>query len=178
VTIAFTDIVGSTPMAERLGDRRWMTVLAAHDVLVRRHAALHGGYEVKSQGDGLMLAFGSARGAIEFAVAVQRELAWNASRAPEDSVRVRIGIHTGEAIRQGEDFFGRAVVVASRLVDMCGDSGIAVSEMVRDLTRDAGDLVFDDGREVDLRGLSGRHRLYCVLWSAGGPPGSTGPPTP
>ena len=75
VTILFSDIEGSTTMTERLGDQRWLQVLREHNRIVREHLAAHGGYEVKSQGDGFMLAFQSARRALHCAVAIQRAFA-------------------------------------------------------------------------------------------------------
>jgi class 3 adenylate cyclase len=109
VTFVFTDIVALTEIAERLGDRRWIELLAEHDRLLRRGAAAHGGHEVKSQGDGLMLAFASARRAIDFAIAVQLSIADRNARTTDEPFVVRVGMHTGEAIAQGEDFLGRAV---------------------------------------------------------------------
>jgi class 3 adenylate cyclase len=74
VTILFTDIEGSTQLTERLGDKEWMRVLGEHNAIVRDQAARHRGFEVKSQGDGFMLAFASARDAIGCAMEIQREL--------------------------------------------------------------------------------------------------------
>jgi SARP family transcriptional regulator, regulator of embCAB operon len=159
VTIVFTDIEGSTEIAERLGDRRWVEVLARHEGTVRRHAAAHGGHEVKSQGDGLMLAFPGARRAIDFAVALQRELAGDAA-----GLRVRIGLHTGEAIRQGDDYVGRTVIVAARIAAQCAGGQIAVSDLVKRLVDSAGDLSFDEGRDVILKGLRERQRVHTVRW--------------
>jgi DNA-binding SARP family transcriptional activator len=165
VTIVFTDIEGSTEIAERLGDRRWVEALAEHDRTVRRHAAAHGGYEVKAQGDGLMLAFPSARWAVDFAVAVQRDMA--ADDGPGEELRVRIGLHTGEAIRRGDDFLGRAVIVAARIAATCSGGEIAVSDLVKRLVDSAGDLVFDDGRDVALKGLREPERVYRLRWEEG-----------
>jgi class 3 adenylate cyclase len=165
VTIVFTDIEGSTEIAERLGDRRWVEALAEHDSTVRRHAAAHGGYEVKAQGDGLMLAFPSARWAVDFAVAVQRDMA--SDDGPAEELRVRIGLHTGEAIRRGDDFLGRAVIVAARITATCSGGEIAVSDLVKRLVDSAGDLVFDDGRDVALKGLREPERVYRLRWEEG-----------
>ena len=75
VTILFSDIEGSTQMTERLGDQRWLQVLREHNRIVREQVAAHGGFEVKSQGDGFMIAFQSARRALLCAVAIQRAFA-------------------------------------------------------------------------------------------------------
>jgi hypothetical protein len=97
-TILFTDIEGSTQLTERLGDREWMTLLRQHNEIVREQSAKYSGFEVKSQGDGFMLAFASARDAVRCAIGIQRALA---ERHPEaDELRVRIGLHTGEPVRE------------------------------------------------------------------------------
>ncbi len=67
MTILFTDIEGSTQLVDRLGDRRWMSLLRTHNRIVRDHLADHEGVEVKHQGDGFMLAFSSSRAALRFA---------------------------------------------------------------------------------------------------------------
>ena len=64
VTILFSDIEGSTAKTEELGDQRWMEVLREHNAIVREQVAAHDGFEVKSEGDGFMLAFQSARKAL------------------------------------------------------------------------------------------------------------------
>jgi tetratricopeptide (TPR) repeat protein len=71
VTILFSDIEGSTTMTERLGDRRMQEVLREHNAVIRRQARSHGGFEVKSMGDGFMLAFSSARRGLQCAIAIQ-----------------------------------------------------------------------------------------------------------
>src|SRR5439155_13866511 len=109
VTILFTDIEGSPAMTERLGDHRAQEILGAHNRIVREQVAAHGGFEVKSQGDGFMLAFSSARRGLACAVAIQRALAEHAEKNREDAIRVRIGVHTGEAIAEEGDFYGRHV---------------------------------------------------------------------
>jgi hypothetical protein len=74
VTIMFSDIEGSTAMNERLGDRRWLELLREHNVVIREKVNAYGGFEVKSAGDGFMLAFQSARRALECAIAIQKAL--------------------------------------------------------------------------------------------------------
>jgi class 3 adenylate cyclase len=78
---------------------------------------------------------------------------------------VRIGLHTGEAIRDSGKFFGKTVIQAYRIADEARAEEILVSSLLDDLTESAGDLRFDDGREAVLHGLSGTHRLYAVCWT-------------
>ena len=164
VTILFTDIVGSTSMTERLGDSRAQQVLQDHNAIVRGQVAEHGGFEVKSQGDGFMVAFSSARRAIECAVAVQRGLAAYNRRHIDEPISVRIGLHTGETIRAGSDFFGKTVIVASRITEQAGGSQILVSSLLRELTESSGAFEFREWQETELKGLSRKYWLHEVRW--------------
>jgi class 3 adenylate cyclase len=159
VTILFTDMEGSTQLMERLGEEDWMAVLRDHNRVVREHAARQSGFEVKSQGDGFMLAFASARNALRCAVGIQQELSCR-----EDMVRVRIGLHTAEAIREADDFYGKGVVLAARVAAEARGAEILVSSLVRDLLETSGEFSFGDPVEVELKGLNGFHRLHAVSW--------------
>ncbi len=165
VTILFSDIEGSTQMTERLGDQRWLQVLREHNRIVREQLAAHGGFEVKSQGDGFMLAFQSARRAVHCAVAIQRAIATHNQRQGEESLQVRIGLHAGEVIREADDFFGKNVILAARIAAAARGGEVLVSALVKELTHSSGDIAFDAEREVDLKGLSGTHRLILVAWA-------------
>ena len=164
VTLFFSDIEGSTAMTERLGDQRAQQVLRDHNEIVRLQVANHDGFEVKSMGDGFMLAFSSARNGIRCAIDVQRNLAVYSNEHPEQPLRVRIGIHTGEAIKESEDFFGRNVIMAARISSKAQGGQILVSSLVKELTESSGDIRFDDGREVELKGLAGLTRVHGVEW--------------
>lgn len=161
-TILFTDIEGSTQLTERLGDRAWMDLLREHNAIVRAQAAVDDGFEVKSQGDGFMLAFASARDAVRCAIGIQRALAERDPQAEE--LRVRIGLHTGEPVREADDFYGKSVILAARIAAEARGSEILVSSLVRDLTESTGEFAFDGPTDVELKGLSGMHRLSAVRW--------------
>jgi len=118
---------------------------------------------VKTQGDGFMIAFASARRALGCAVAIQRAMAAYDEHA-EAPVRLRIGLHTGEATREGYDFFGRSVIVAARIAAAARGGEILVSSLVRELTGGAKEFAFDGGRELELKGLSGLQRAFAVEW--------------
>jgi class 3 adenylate cyclase len=162
VTIVFTDIVDSTIMVFRLGDQAWLEVIRRHNAVIEELAAAHGGTVVETQGDGSMLAFSSARRAVACAQAIQQGI----ERAFADSsppIRVRIGIHTGDALQEAEHFFGTTVHYAARVASHALGGEVLVSSLVRDLvTSGASNLTFLEGREVELKGLDGRHRLYAV----------------
>ncbi len=77
---------------------------------------------------------------------------------------MRIGLHTGEALRDAGDFFGRHVILAARIAGQARGGEILVSALLKELTESAGEFSFDAGRELALKGLSGTHRLYGVAW--------------
>jgi eukaryotic-like serine/threonine-protein kinase len=164
VTIMFSDIEDSTLMTESLGDVRWMEVLREHNRIVREQVAAHGGFEVKSQGDGFMVAFASASRAVECAAEVQRAFATAAEESPDEAIRVRIGLHTGEAIRERDDFFGRNVILAARIAAQARGGEVLVSSLLKELTEAQADVRFGEPRELTLKGLSGTYRVHSVEW--------------
>ncbi|HEY5625945.1 MAG TPA: protein kinase [Dehalococcoidia bacterium] len=163
VTLLFSDIEGSTAKTEELGDQRWMEVLREHNAIVREQLAAHGGFEVKSEGDGFMLAFQSARKALQCAVETQKAFAKRAESS-DVPINVRMGLHTGEVIKEGDDFFGKHVNFAARIAGQAAGGEILVSSLLKELTEAGGDIEFGDGREVELKGLTGPHQVYGVAW--------------
>jgi class 3 adenylate cyclase/tetratricopeptide (TPR) repeat protein len=163
VTILFSDIEGSTALNERVGDKRWMELLREHNAIVREKVKAHGGFEVKSEGDGFMLAFQSARRAIDCAIAIQQALAQR-NQSADEPIRVRMGLHTGEAIKEGDDFFGKHVNLAARIAGQAKGGEVLVSSLLKELTDSVGDIPFGEGREVELKGLAGSHRAFALEW--------------
>lgn len=165
LTIVFSDIEGSTRRGEELGDEAWMRLLAFHNSLVRRQVQRSGGTEIKAQGDGFMLAFRSARAAAACSMEIMRALDAHARSHPTDAVRIRIGMHAGEAIVEGGDLFGKPVVLAARIANQARGGEILVSSLVREIVESRGDLTFGPSREVQLKGLAGSHCLHPIDWS-------------
>jgi class 3 adenylate cyclase len=157
VTLLFSDIESSTVLLERLGDTEFMQLLGWHDAIVRDAASQHRGYIVKSQGDGFMIAFPSTAFALRCASAIQKPLA-TGYRGTQ--VRVRIGMHAGEALRHSDDFYGRTVVIAARIANLALGGEILVSELVHELARGLGTFRFGEPRTAHLKGLEGEFRLY------------------
>jgi class 3 adenylate cyclase len=162
VTIAFTDIEDSLRLNAALGDRRWLEVLHIHNDVIRRQTAEHGGTVVKSQGDGSMLAFASARRGLACAQAIDRSIA-ETFTDPAAPVRVRIGLHVGEPVREANDFFGHTVNYAARVAASARGGEIVVSSLVHDLLAQTGEFDFGDAREVELKGIDGRQTVYPVV---------------
>ena len=163
VTVLFTDVEDFTGLSERLGDIEASHRLRAHQALVRREVEAHGGIEVTCQGDGFMLAFDGARRALRAAVAIQRALEADQAQA-DGPMRVRMGLHTGEAIREDEDLFGRTVIVAARIAAAAQGGEILISSVLRQLSDGSGEFAYGPPREEVLKGLPGVHELYPVTW--------------
>ena len=100
------------------------------------------GVEIKSQGDGFMLAFPSARAAVLCSIEIMRALDAHARSRPTDALRIRIGMHTGEAIVEDGDLFGKPVVLAARIANQARGGEILVSSLVREIVESRGDLAF------------------------------------
>jgi class 3 adenylate cyclase len=164
VTIMFSDIEGSTEKTDRLGDKAWIEVLRQHNEIVRKQVTAYGGFEVKNEGDGFMVAFQSAGRAVECATAIQAALS-ERNEAADERLQVRMGLHTGEVIKEDEDFFGRNVIMAARVAAQARGGEILASSVVKSLLSGS-DTTWGEKRLVELKGLSGEHEIWSVQWRA------------
>jgi class 3 adenylate cyclase len=162
VTIAFTDIEDSMRLNAFLGDQRWLEVLHLHNDVVKQVTTNHSGTVVKGQGDGFMLAFPSARRALTCAQAIEGAIG-DAFRGPGSMIRIRIGIHVGETVREADDFFGHAVNYAARIASAATGGEIVVSELVHALVAQTGEFSFEPPREVELKGVEGLQMVYPLV---------------
>jgi class 3 adenylate cyclase/pimeloyl-ACP methyl ester carboxylesterase len=153
-TVLFTDIVGSTAQAERMGDRRWRDLIDAHHSAVRRELARYRGREAKSLGDGFLATFDGPARAVRCACAIAEAV------RPLD-IEVRCGLHTGEVEITSNDVLGIAVHVASRVLALAGAGEILASRIVKDLVAGSG-LRFKDRGQYSLKGLKEPMDLYAV----------------
>jgi len=170
VTVLFTDVEGSTDLTTRRGDEAAQDVLRAQRDLVRQQVERYSGHEVKSLGDGFMVAFASARRGVACAVGIQRALAEHNRRQPADQqVRLRIGLNTGEMIQEEADLFGEAVNAAARIASKAKGGQILVSEAVRVVMGRAKDVELVDRGRFRLKGFPERWRLYEVVWQEEAP---------
>lgn len=156
-TILITDIVDSTPTAERLGDARWRTVLAAHNERTRELLGRFRGREVNTTGDGFVAMFDGAGRAVRCAL----ELVAGAS---SDALPSRAAVHTGELERVGSDIRGLTVHEAARMASLAGAGEVLVSEITRQLAADP-TIGYADRGEHGLRGISGARRLFAATIS-------------
>jgi class 3 adenylate cyclase/tetratricopeptide (TPR) repeat protein len=162
LTILFTDVEASTDLRTRRGDQVAHELLRLHEGLVRAEVKGHGGWEVKALGDGFMVGFTSARRGLGCAVAIQRALHAHRHELPE--VNVRIGLNTGEVVREGDDVFGQAVHAAARIAARARGGEILVSEVVKQLVGSSPEFVFQDRGRFRLKGFPERFRLFEVPW--------------
>jgi class 3 adenylate cyclase len=126
-TFVFTDIVGSTALAELLGDEAWEQLLRRHDETLRRILSSGGGDVVNSTGDGFFAAFEDPAAAFAAATEIQRTLAAH-RRETGAAITVRIGLHTADASRRGTDYSGVGVNLAARVAAVAGGGEIVATE--------------------------------------------------
>jgi YVTN family beta-propeller protein len=161
ITFLFTDIEGSTQLVKLLRDR-YGDVLADHQRLLRAAFEAHGGHEVDTQGDSFFVAFTSARDAL--LAAVEGQLALLSHPWPDGvQVKVRMGLHTGQAVATGGRYTGLAVHRAAR-IGAAGHGGqVLVSQATQTLLEDEEEdlhVFFRDLGEQRLKDLDRPVRLY------------------
>jgi class 3 adenylate cyclase len=154
-TILFTDIVDSTKRAASTGDRRWRELLDNHDRMAARQVHRFGGRRVKSTGDGILATFDSPARAIQCGLEI-------CDGARQLGVEVRVGLHTGEVERRGDDVAGIAVHIASRVESHAQPGEVWVSRTVADLVTGSG-IAFEHRGEHQLKGVPGTWQLFTVL---------------
>jgi class 3 adenylate cyclase len=160
VAVLFTDLVESTRLIESLGEAAAHRLRQRHFSLLREAIAAQGGREVKSLGDGLMVVFGDARGAVRCAEAMQRAVACD-----RDGLGLRVGIDAGEPLREGDDFFGTPVVVAQRLCDAARGGQIVISERVRELLDERTGGEHEPLGALSLKGLGEPVAASALRWT-------------
>ena len=153
-TVLFTDIVGSTALASRLGDSAWRELLQRHHAIVRRELARFQGRELDTAGDGFFVAFDGPARAVLAASAIRDSL-----RALE--LEIRAGLHTGECEVSDGKIAGIAVSIGARISSLAAPGEVLVSSTVTDLVAGSG-LRFDERGEHELEGVPGAWRLYAV----------------
>lgn len=162
LTFLFTDVVGSSDITERIGDERWLDILRAHNAIVRAELTAHQASWFKSLGDGFMAAFPSATDALNCAISVRRDFAEYNDEHPREPLSVKFGLHTGTAIREADDFYGRAVNTAARIAGHANGGEILVSSRLKEAA-EGGDFSYDEEREVKLRGVLEPVRVWAVV---------------
>jgi class 3 adenylate cyclase/pimeloyl-ACP methyl ester carboxylesterase len=153
-TVMYTDIVGSTEQAVTLGDRDWRSLLDRHDAAVRRQLERYRGREVKQTGDGFLAVFDGPARAVECASAVTEAVR-------PLGIEVRVGIHTGECEKRGDDIGGIATHIGARVSALARAGEVLVSRTVVDLVAGSG-LRFVDRGSHELKGVPGDWQLFAA----------------
>ena len=154
-TVLFTDIVGSTQLAERLGDRAWVDLLGAHNATVRQQLERFRGREVDTAGDGFLATFDGPARAVRCACAIR-----DAVRGV--GVEIRAGLHTGECELVEDKVRGIAVHTGARVAGEAAPGEVLASSTVKDLVAGSG-LVFEDRGMHTLKGVPDEWRLFAVV---------------
>lgn len=158
VALLFTDIVDSTAMAARLGDRRWRELIGRHNEVCQAVLERHRGRLVKWTGDGMVALFDAAERAVRAADSLRTRLA-------ELDLRVRAGIHSGEVELFPDDVRGLAVHAAARVMALAGPDEILVSSAVQEILDGSGFALEDRGAH-EMKGLAGKRQVFAVSGSA------------
>lgn len=146
--VMFTDLVASTELIARFGEDGAHERRQRHFELLRRELAAAGGREVKNLGDGLMVVFADPALATECAAQMQRAVA-----ADRDRLGLRIGLHAGDLLREGDDYFGTTVIVARRLCEVAGAGQILASGVLVALAGETNARTATQLRAIELKGL-------------------------
>lgn len=162
MTVIFSDIIGASVLLEQLGDDGWLDLIREHDRIIREQLPPEGHTELKSLGDGFMVAFRSATEAVRFAIGFMRAISERNATRPDLPVRVHLGMHAGEVRHEAGEFVGKTVFIAALLGAQAKADEVLASAVVRDLA-EADEPAFDVAREVELR-VGGRRVAYPLLW--------------
>jgi pimeloyl-ACP methyl ester carboxylesterase len=153
-TVLFTDIVGSTDHAARLGDRAWRELLGLHHSLVRKELARFRGREIKTVGDAFIATFDGPARAVRCACGIR-------ARVADIGIQIRVGLHTGEIEIVDRDIGGIGVNIAARVIAAAQSGEVLVSSTVKDLSAGSG-IVFVDRGAHTLKGVPDEWRLFAV----------------
>jgi class 3 adenylate cyclase len=153
-TVLFTDIVGSTARAAKIGDTAWRDLLGRHHTLVRGELVRFRGEELDTAGDGFFAVFDGPGRAIECACAIREAVR-------SLGLEIRAGVHTGECERMDGKLGGLAVSVGARVASLADPGEVLVSNTVKDLVAGS-EISFEDRGAHELKGVPGEWRLYAV----------------
>jgi len=165
MAVLFTDIVGSTRYFKSHGNLVGRRMLQAHQDLVSKSIAEHGGIFVKTLGDSVMAYFIDPRESVKSAIKIQQKFSvYNEKKAKENQIHIRIGIHFGDAIVEEEDIFGDAVNMAAKVVQVAESDQIFLSQELYDLIKDLSHGLFQLVDISNKKRVSKELTIYRVLW--------------
>jgi class 3 adenylate cyclase len=179
ITVLFTDLVDSTELASSLSPEVGNEVRNKHFSALRQAVATSGGTEVKNLGDGLMVVFPAASAALSCAVAMQ-QVVHRDNTGADRPLGLRVGLSSGEASREGDDFFGDPVIEAARLCALAKGGQILASDLVRANAGRRSTHTLTSLGALELKGLPEPIEALEVSWNPleAGAPGSGRVPLP
>jgi predicted ATPase/class 3 adenylate cyclase len=164
VTVLSTDLVGSTLLNQRLGDTAATAVERELAGLAQEQVEKQRGVVIKDTGDGLMVAFQSARRAVACAQEIQRAIARRNRQRPDTAVQLRVGLHTGEVLTEDGGLHGETLIIAKRIETVAPAGGIFASDTVHGVLGTARGELHDRG-EFALKGIDAPWHLWEVPWA-------------
>jgi class 3 adenylate cyclase len=165
LTVMFTDLKGSTTIAEKEGDLSSRLLIKDHNEIVLGSIKDHNGVLVKTMGDGTMSYFESAMDAVRTGADIQRKVeSYNVEKKTKVPILIRIGIHTGECIVEENDIFGDTVNVASRFESSANPGEIYLSEDTYNAMEDKGEIYCRYIKSTTLKGKSEECNIYKAFW--------------
>jgi class 3 adenylate cyclase len=164
LTVLFTDIAGYSDLTSSVGDEQALDALKRHNQIVRAQIQNHGGTEIKYQGDGFMVAFPSARRAVLCAIDIQRKIGDHNREYPGRPLVLRMGLNSGDVLRDDRDLFGAAVNLAARIAEKANGNQILMSELVKELAGPYPGFKFKDRGKHRIKGFPDRYRLFEAVW--------------
>jgi adenylate cyclase len=162
VTLMLSDIAEADAAAQQLGAERWEQLVRDHHLVVEQILARHDGQVARFQGDGFLASFGSAHAGLHAAVDLQRT--FSAAPTDDQSLSVRVGLHSGFVIGNPEQMMGRNVVLAARIAGQAKGGEILVSSSAKEYTETDPSFHFEERGEFHFKGLLGEHIVYAVSW--------------
>jgi adenylate cyclase len=161
--VMFTDTVGFTASTQA-NEGRTLELLRQQTELLRQLLALHQGREIKSTGDGFLVEFDSALKAVQCAVNIQRRIFERNSEGGHTPIRIRIGVHLGDVVQNGDDILGDAVNIAARIEPLAEPGGVCVSSAVYDQVRTKVADRFEKLQPQAMKGIEVPMDVYRVLF--------------
>jgi len=161
MAVVFTDIVGSTRLTQEHGDAAMQKIVRAHNKIVRDELRNFAGVEVKHTGDGIMASFKGVANSVSAALAMMMNIDRFNDEDGDIPLQIRIGINAGSPIQEDGDLFGTTVQISARLCDKAEDGGIAVSNLVKELSAGVS-AEFEPMGEMDLKGVNEAIAVFSV----------------
>ncbi|MBI5179659.1 MAG: FHA domain-containing protein [Nitrospinae bacterium] len=165
ITVVFTDLKGSTSLADEQGNLAARLLIKQHNDIVFPVIERNSGVLVKTMGDGTLSWFAKAHDAVRAGMQIQAEVAeYNRTKSPKIPIQIRIGMHTGEGLVEKNDIFGDVVNVASRFESQANPGEVYLSEETYNAIEDKGEFHVRYLKNAALKGKKEEFRIFKAFW--------------